>query len=127
MHLTRTGFEIVFTRPIEAASATAPESWKITRYDYDYHEAYGSKQHDLEPVPVASVKLSPDRQRATIEFATLTPWRVYEFHLDALKADDGAAIANPLVCYTLNHLLENTPPPPAPGREKGGNKNGGAE
>jgi hypothetical protein len=34
-----------------------------------------------------------------------------------LKAEDGTAIANPLVCYTLNRLLRNTPPPPPPGRE----------
>ena len=117
MHVTRNGFEVVFTRPLTEASATATDAWRITRYYYDYHAAYGSKQHDREAVPVTAVRLSPDRQRATIEFATLTAWRIYEFHLDALRADDGAPIANPLICYTLNRLLENTPPPPPPGRE----------
>ena len=58
-----------------------------------------------------------DRYAPTIEFASLTAWRIYEFHLDALRADDGTPIANPLLCYTLNHLLENTPIPPPPGRE----------
>jgi hypothetical protein len=117
MHVTRNGFEVVFTRPVTEASATAPDAWKITRYDYDYHAAYGSKQHDREAVPVTAVRLSPDRRRATIEFATLTPWRIYEFHLDALRDDRDTPIANPLLCYTLNRLLENTPPPPPPGRE----------
>jgi glucose/arabinose dehydrogenase len=117
MHVTQNGFEVVLTRPVTEASATATDAWKITRYDYDYHAAYGSKQHDREAVPVTGMRLSPDRQRATIEFATLTAWRIYEFHLDALRTDDGTPIANPLICYTLNHLLENTPPPPLPGRE----------
>jgi hypothetical protein len=117
MHVTRNGFEVVFTRPVAEASANALDAWKITRYDYDYHAAYGSKQHDREAVPVTAVRLSPDRRRATIEFATLTPWRIYEFHLDALRAADDTPIANPLLCYTLNRLLENTPPPPPPGRE----------
>ena len=117
MRLTRRGFDLLFTRPLNAAIAAEPASYRVKRYDYDYHAAYGSKQHDLEELEVGTVHLSPDRRRVSLGFSDLIAWRIYELHLDALRAEDGTPIANPLVCYTLNHLLEKTPPPPPPGRE----------
>ena len=127
MRLTKKGFELVFTLPVEAASASLPGAYKFSRYYYDYHAAYGSKQHELQDVPVTSVVLSADRTRVSVEFAELLAWRVYELHLTGIKAADGAPLVNPLVCYTLNRLLENTPPPPKPGREGGKLGVGGAE
>ena len=115
------------TRPVEAASASLPGAYKLQRYYYDYHAAYGSKQHELQDVPVTAVTLSPDRKRVSLEFADLVAWRVYELRLTGIKGDAGSALMNPLVCYTLNRLLENTPPPPKPGREGGKLGVGGAE
>lgn len=117
MKLTRNGFDLTFTRPLDAGIASLPTHWRVRRYSYDYHAAYGSKQHDLEDVEVLTVHLSPDRLRASIGFGDLIAWRIYELNLKGIKAEDGAPVANPLVCYTLNHLLRNTPPPSPPGRE----------
>lgn len=120
MHLTKTGFEMTFTQPVESASASKPESYKARRYYYEYHEPYGSNEFDLQEITPKSVSLSQDRTKVTLEFDPVVAWRIYEFHLDALKNDEGAAIANPLVSYTLNHLVgAKTPPPPPPGPGKG--------
>jgi hypothetical protein len=115
MHLTKTGFEMVFTQPLAAASAGSVDSYPAQRYYYEYHAAYGSKQFELEKIKPATVTVSEDRTKVTLEFDPLTAWRVYQFDLAALKSEDGTAIANPMVVYTLNHLRENTPPPPPPG------------
>lgn len=115
MKLTKKGFDLTFTRPLDAAGASSPTAYKLSRYYYEYHSAYGSKQYDLQAITVNGATLSKDRRTVSLELPELTAWRVYELHLDGLKAEDGAPIANPLVCYTLNHLLENTPPPPPPG------------
>jgi glucose/arabinose dehydrogenase len=115
MHLTKTGFDLTFTQPLETASASNPESFTVQRYYYEYHAAYGSKQFELEKITPKAVTVSEDRTRVTLEFEPLTAWRIYQFDLKALKAEDGTAIANPLVVYTLNHLLGTTPPPPSPG------------
>ncbi|MGB8170721.1 MAG: hypothetical protein WCF18_24670 [Chthoniobacteraceae bacterium] len=113
--LTKTGFDLTFTRPLDASTANSPTAYKVKRYYYEYHQAYGSKQYDLQEITVNGATLSADRKTVSLQLPELTAWRVYELHLDDLKADDGAPILNPLVCYTLNHLLENTPPPPPPG------------
>jgi hypothetical protein len=116
MHLTKTGFEMTFTQPVESATASNPETYKVRHYYYEYHAPYGSKEFDSQEDVPKSVTLSEDRTKVTLEFDPLVAWRVYEFHLDALKNDDGAAIANPSVAYTLNHLVgAKTPPPPPPG------------
>jgi glucose/arabinose dehydrogenase len=115
MHLTKSGFELTFTRSLDAAAASLTESYKGQRYYYEYHAVYGSPQFDLQPFEPKSVAVSEDRTRVTLEFDPLVAWRIYQFDLKALKAEDGSPLANPLVCYTLNHLLANTPPPPPAG------------
>ena len=42
MNLTRKGFDLTFTQPVDAASATNPVNYKIRRYRYEY------KKKDLE-------------------------------------------------------------------------------
>lgn len=113
MHLTEAGFELTFTRPLEAASAAQVEAFNAQRYYYEYHQAYGSKQFELETVTPKTVTLSEDRTKAVLEYEALTGGRVYQFDLKALKAEDGEAIANPMVIYTLNHLLGDPAPPSA--------------
>jgi glucose/arabinose dehydrogenase len=115
MHLTKTGLDLVFTRALEAESAGSAASYKVQRYYYEYHAPYGSSQFDRQQIEPKAVTISEDRKKVTLEFDPLVAWRLYQFDLAALKAEDGAPIANPLVVYTLNHLLEATTPPPPPG------------
>lgn len=124
MHLTKKGFTMTFTKPVQEATATLPATYHFKRYYYEYHPTYGAPQGDLEEVPVTAATLSPDRKTVTVEFANLKAWRVYELNIDGLRDDEGAPILNPLLCYTVNHLLENTPPPPPPGRNVGDGKGG---
>lgn len=115
MKLTKTGFDLTFTKPLDPETASKQATYKLKRYYYEYHAAYGSKQYDLAEVVASAVKLSPDGKTVSLELPELKAWRVYELQLDDLKAADGTSIVNPLVCYTLNHLLENTPPRPPAG------------
>jgi Glucose / Sorbosone dehydrogenase len=115
MKLTKKGFDLTFTKPLDPEVAGKPATYKCKRYYYEYHQAYGSKQYDLADVLVGAVTLSADRKTVSLELPELRAWRVYELRLDDLKAADGTPIGNPLVCYTLNHLHENTPPRPPPG------------
>jgi glucose/arabinose dehydrogenase len=131
MHLTKSGFDLVFTRPLDAATASLPESFSAQRYYYEYHADYGSKQFELETITPKTVTVGEDRTTVTLEFDPLTAWRIYQFDLKALKAEDGEKIANPLVAYTLNQLVGTTPAPPSPGpaaeEEKGEKKKAGGD
>lgn len=119
INLTRTGFDLTFTRPVDPATAGKPEAYQFKRYFYNYHRPYGSKQYDVSPVEVLEAKVSEDRTKVSLKLKELKAWRVHELNIKGVTAEDGKPVLNTLVVYTLNRLLENTPPaePPLGGSE----------
>ena len=114
MKVTEDGFDLTFTRPVKADTASNPESYAMKTYFYNYHEAYGSSKFDLHDVKINSVEVSADRLHAKLHLDKLEAWRLYDTKFKDIATDDGHELVNPWVVYTLNHLLHNTPPPRAP-------------
>jgi glucose/arabinose dehydrogenase len=112
MNLTDKGFRFTFTQPVDADLAKSAATWPCKRYWYRYHRAYGSKQYEVTDVAVAGVRVAADGLSVEVDLNELKAWNVHEFKINGLKAKDGTALANPLICYTLNRLLSNTPAPP---------------
>ncbi|MFT4032473.1 MAG: hypothetical protein QM669_08630 [Siphonobacter sp.] len=103
-HLTKTGFELTFTEPLQAGLARQVNQYAVKRFYYEYHRAYGSKKFDEMPVSVTNVTLSPDGKKVKIDLAELKKGYIYEFKLGALQASTGEPLLSRLVCYTLNNL-----------------------
>jgi hypothetical protein len=126
MHLTKTGFELAFTKSVATASASDPQSYKVRRYYYEYHEEYGSPQTDVHPVQLSDIRVAPDGQHVSFAVDALQPGYIYEFTLSGVKSADGAPLANTLLCYTANRLLDGStatiPRPPPTGESKGSGK-----
>ncbi|RYU96558.1 hypothetical protein EWM59_06585 [Emticicia agri] len=106
MNLTKTGFDLTFTLPLSEEAAIDLANYKFKRYYYEYHQAYGSKQFDVQDIPVKAVKLSADRKKVSIELADMKAGYVYELRTGDLKTNDDKYLFNNLICYTLNKLLE---------------------
>jgi len=104
MKLTREGFEIEFTAPLDAALAQDPATWSLQHFHYLYRAAYGSPQMDNTPVPVKSAALSPDRKTVRLAPDGLRAGRIYELRYDKLRAADGAEPLHTVAYYTLNRL-----------------------
>jgi hypothetical protein len=124
MHLTKTGFELKFTKPLDPATGTA--DFKARRYYYQYHETYGSPQTDIHPVNASELKLSENNTKLSFAVDTLAPGYIYEFTLSGLHTPAGEPLRNKLLCYTANRLLDGSVAPiprPAPtGEMKGSGK-----
>jgi hypothetical protein len=105
MRLTRTGFDLAFTKPVDPATAADPAAWSFNHYYYLYHAVYGSPKTDVTPVKVAGVSISPDRLRASLTLEKLVPGRVYELRPGRVRAADGSPLVTRLAAYTLNRLL----------------------
>lgn len=105
MKLTHEGFELTFTKPLDEKSATA-EHFSIECYRYAYHEKYGSPQMDKQTVTVKKLTLSDDHRMATLTLDPMKAEFVYELQLKGVRGEAGDAVANPIVCYTLDKLLE---------------------
>jgi glucose/arabinose dehydrogenase len=106
MNLTKTGFDLTFTLPLNEEAAKDLANYKFKRFYYEYHQAYGSKQFDVQDVPVKSIKLSADRKKVSIELAEMKAGYVYELRTGDIKTNDEKYLFNNLICYSLNKLRD---------------------
>lgn len=104
MNLTYKGFDLKFTKPVDKEPAMNASSFKIRRYNYQYHKLYGSKQFNIQEIPVSKIKISKDRKKVSLNLESLEPGYVYELTLTDVQSDTGEMLENKLICYTLNKL-----------------------
>ncbi len=110
--LTRTGFRFTFTKSVDEESVTKFETWPFKRYYYEYHQSYGSPQMGETSVEVESVEISKDGRVVDVHLKELEAWHIHEVTIQNVSSQDGDKLGNNLIAYTLNRLLENTPPDP---------------
>lgn len=101
--LTKKGFQITFTKPVDSKLAGDPENYNLERWGYHYHPKYGSPKTDLKKEKPTQVKISGDGLKVDVE-TTLETNRVYRFNLDAISSKDGSKMSNTRAWYTLNRL-----------------------
>ena len=103
VHLTCSGFEIEFTKPVTQESITAENALKIKSYYFKYHRAYGSPQVDQQPALPESMSLSSDGKTLSVRLKSedLKAGYVYEMDFDGLKTSEGQGMLNTKLCYNL--------------------------
>jgi hypothetical protein len=105
MRATAAGFDFVFTKPLDPASAAAgafANCNKIESYAYLYHRRYGSDELDLETHAASALELSADGKNLKATIPGLRAGTVVEFHADGLRSSDGESLLHPRAYYTLN-------------------------
>jgi len=127
VHLIDGGFELSFTKPLEAVSAVMPMSARVQQYDYDYWWEYGSPVRNIVERRVASTALSADKRKLILTIDELQPAMMASIELFGIESEDGDPLLHPEVHYTVNqlasgpktdaHVVKVVPPPPA--RESG--------
>jgi hypothetical protein len=104
MHLTKDGFELTFTKPLDSASAEKLTAYSVSSFTYNYWGTYGSPEVDRKAEKVTAVQLGADGKTATLSVPGLKKGRVYELHLEGVKSTDGESVLHPEGYYTLNDL-----------------------
>lgn len=113
MNLSKDGFDLTFTQPMNKTEAMNPDNYKFRHYYYKYQRkvknegADNSRQLDVQDVGITGIKISSDQKKVSIKLAVLKPGYVYELKLGNLSSKEGTPLANKLICYTLNKLLNN--------------------
>jgi hypothetical protein len=106
--LTKTGFDVTFTLPIDPKTAIK-EQFNLRRYYYEYHQAYGSKQFDITPVAVQSLSLSADKRTVSLNLSDLKAGYIYDLKLGDIRTEKGQILMNHAAYYTLNRLYKTAP------------------
>ena len=112
MKLTTRGFDLSFTLPVDATTARDPGHYRFRHYYYDYYKKEPgepvdtSVQLDVQPVEVTDVAVSPDGKTVSLSLERLRPGYIYELKLSGITSEEGTPLANNLICYTLNRLID---------------------
>jgi len=111
MNLTKTGFDITFTQPVDKTQALNPGNYNFRHYYYKYQRkaknagADNTDQQDVKTIAVKKVTVSPDGRKVSLVLGELKPGYVYELKLGDITTAKGQPLDNKLICYTLNNLL----------------------
>lgn len=100
------GFELVFTRPADRASAGKPESYKLQTYTYIYQASYGSPEVDHTSPTIKAIEVSDDGLHARLIVDGLQAGHVHELHAEGVRSADGLPLLHPQAYYTLNYIPE---------------------
>jgi hypothetical protein len=104
MKLTRTGFDLAFTKPVDPASARRPAAYSLQSFTHYYWSTYGSPEVDRRAEKVERVSVSSDRRTVSLGVKGLHRGRIYELHLEGVKSVAGDLVLHPEAYYTLNDL-----------------------
>ncbi len=98
------GFELRFTKPVEAESAANLNSYKMSRYTYQYHSTYGSDEIQTKSLEVRSASVSDDRRSVKLVVDGRRRHFVHELLADGVRSETGEKLLHPDAYYTLNRI-----------------------
>ncbi|MBM81818.1 MAG: hypothetical protein CMJ78_14675 [Planctomycetaceae bacterium] len=101
------GFELTFTHPVDAATVSNPESYKLTTYTYIYQSSYGSPEVDHTTPTIKDIKVSEDGKSARLVIDGLQIGHVHELHMNGIRSKDNLPLLHQQAYYTLNHIPTN--------------------
>ncbi|MGH7138111.1 MAG: hypothetical protein ACREHD_20355 [Pirellulales bacterium] len=98
------GFDLTFTEPVDAKTATDAASYRVQSYTYIFQASYGSPEVDHTTPAIGKIDLSADRESVRLRLDRLVEGHVHELHLDGLRNDRGLPLMHKEAYYTLNYL-----------------------
>ncbi|MCC7014122.1 MAG: hypothetical protein IT454_16310 [Planctomycetes bacterium] len=100
MRARPSGFELVFTRPVERAQAADPSRYALSSFTYLLHETYGSDEVDKAECKVREARVSEDGLRVELAVEGLRAGYVHELHAQ-LSDTNAEPLLHSVAYYTL--------------------------
>jgi glucose/arabinose dehydrogenase len=101
MRVRPDGFLLTFTRPVDAATAADPASYRMETYTYIYQAEYGSPEVDRTEPVIEKAEVSSDGRSVLLRVRGLEIGHVHELHLPGLRSADNHPLLHPVAYYTL--------------------------
>jgi len=104
--LTPVGFDLTFTKPVDAKAMSGGGAASIDSYTYVYESSYGGPEVDRRAEKVRDAVLSEDGKTLSLHVNGLKKGRVYSIRLDGVRGNDGEKLIHDEAYYTLNELVK---------------------
>ena len=106
MRLKPDGFELTFTRPVDAATAGKVASYTMKTFTYIYRADYGSPEVDPTTPKIARVTVGPDRKSVRLYVDGLQEGHIHDLSAAGVRSEDGQPLLHANAYYTLNYFAE---------------------
>ncbi len=95
------GFELIFTLPVDSATASKPESYRLASHTYLYHSQYGSDEIARQALAIRSATVSPDGLSVRLIVDGLRELHVHELDAVGVRDRAGQPLLHSWAAYTL--------------------------
>lgn len=114
------GFLVTFTKPVDRAIASKPESYSLTTYTHIYQQGYGSPEVDHTKPTVTRASVSDDGLQVHLRIDGLVQGHVHDFDFQGVRSADAEPLVHANAYYTLNEIPRGDEAAPAeqPDKEK---------
>ncbi len=104
MHAKPDGFELTFTKPVDAETASKPESYSLITYCYIFQSTYGSPVVDETKAKITKVEVAKDGKSARLFVEGLEEGHIHELSASGITTADGEKLLHPQAYYTMNYI-----------------------
>ncbi|MDZ7692830.1 MAG: hypothetical protein U5K69_17170 [Balneolaceae bacterium] len=94
MSITKNGFELTFTKPVNPETAGDPNNYNFERYYYEYHQAYGSDRYGIEQINVTGAEVSDDNKSVSLTLEKMDTGFIYDMSIEGLESAAGDSLVH---------------------------------
>lgn len=98
------GFLLTFTKPVEADSASDPQSYVMGTFTHIYRAGYGSPEVDQTVPVVEKAEVSEDGLEVRLVISGMVKGHVHEFEFGKVRSAEGEEPLHRFAFYTLNEI-----------------------
>ena len=98
------GFLIRFTKPVDTAIASDPDTYKVTTYTHIYAGFYGSPEVDHTTAKIIKADVSADGLEVRLRLDKIQESHIHDFDLVKMKSKDRQKLLHTRAFYTVNEI-----------------------
>lgn len=99
------GFELEFTKPVDAVTAKDVASYKIKTFLYEYHHEYGSPVINQGEGDIKAIEVSSDKMKVRLVIDGMKEGYIHEVDVNGIRsAIENVPLLHDIGYYTLNEI-----------------------
>jgi glucose/arabinose dehydrogenase len=98
------GFEVTFTKEVDAKTAGELASYKVETFTYIYRADYGSPEVDQTRPTVDKVTVGADKKSVRIYVSQLQEGHIHTLTAPGVRSADGLPLLHNVAYYTMNYI-----------------------
>ena len=105
MKLTKEGWQLTFTEPVDPETASDLESYEMEAWTYIYQSSYGSPQVDKKKPKVVKAEVADDKMSVKLTVKGRVKGHVHHLKASGIKSASGKGLWHPKSYYTINEWV----------------------